>query len=158
MVGGAIALGLAEVLLAVSNLFSVSVLLMVIVGFGAITMAATANTMIQLNVPDPLRGRAMSVYTTVFAGTTPIGGLLFGWLASSAGVAVAVAIGGIGAAVVGLAALLWVRGQVGFVTVPEPIARRIVGRPSDARPVAVAAAPVEGGVVEAMVGPGARPR
>ena len=100
----------------------------------------------------------MSVYTTVFAGTTPIGGLLFGWLASSAGVAVAVAIGGIGAAVVGLAALLWVRGQVGFVTVPEPIARRVVGRPSDAKPVAVATVPVEAGVVEAMVGPGARPR
>ena len=104
---------LAEVLLAASNLFPVSLLLMVIVGFGAITMAATANTMIQLNVPDALRGRAMSVYTTVFAGTTPIGGLLFGWLASAAGVAVAVAIGGIGAAVVGLAALLWVRGQSG---------------------------------------------
>ena len=94
LVGGAIALGLAEVLLAASNLFSVSLLLMVIVGFGAITMAATANTMIQLNVPDALRGRAMSVYTTVFAGTTPIGGLLFGWLASAAGVALASRSGG----------------------------------------------------------------
>jgi MFS family permease len=158
LVGGAIALGLAEVLLAASNLFSVSLLLMVIVGFGAITMAATANTMIQLNVPDALRGRAMSVYTTVFAGTTPIGGLLFGWLASAAGVAVAVAIGGIGAAVVGLAALLWIRGQPGFVTVPEPIARRVEARPVAARPPAVAPNPGEGGVVEAMVGPGARPR
>jgi len=136
----------------------VSLLLMVIVGFGAITMAATANTMIQLNVPDPLRGRAMSVYTTVFAGTTPIGGLLFGWLASVAGVAVAVATGGIGAAVVGLAALLWVRGQVGFVTVPESIAKRVVSRLAEARPASAASAPVEGGVVEAMVGPGARPR
>jgi hypothetical protein len=28
---------------------------MVVVGFGGITMAATANTMIQLNVPDTLR-------------------------------------------------------------------------------------------------------
>ena len=106
---------------------------MLVVGFGGITMAATANTMIQLNVPDALRGRAMSVYTTVFAGSTPIGGLLFGWLASAAGVAVAVAIGGIGA-VVGLAALLWVRGQVGFVTVPEPIARRVVPRAAEASP------------------------
>ena len=154
MIGGAIALGLAEILLAVSSIFPVSVLLMVIVGFGGITMAATANTMIQLNVPDALRGRAMSVYTTVFAGSTPIGGILFGWIASVAGVATAVALGGIGAVVVGLAALLWVRGQTGFVTVPEPIARRI-----EARPAAVAPAPVEAaGVVEAVVGPGARPR
>ena len=136
MVGGAIALGLAEVLLAVSNLFSVSVLLMVIVGFGGITMAATANTMIQLNVPDALRGRAMSVYTTVFAGSTPIGGLLFGWLASTAGVALAVAIGGIGAVVVGLAAFLWVRGQTGFVTVPAPMAqaRRVAASQRRPRP------------------------
>ena len=140
MVGGAIALGLAEVLLAVSNLFSVSVLLMVIVGFGGITMAATANTMIQLNVPDALRGRAMSFYTTVFAGSTPVGGLLFGWLASAAGVAIAVAVGGIGAVVAGLGAFLWVRGQAGFVTVPEPIARRVAARPAEARPADVAPA------------------
>jgi MFS family permease len=131
---------------------------MVIVGFGGITMAATANTMIQLNVPDALRGRAMSVYTTVFAGSTPIGGLLFGWLASVAGVALAVAVGGIGAVVAGLGAFLWVRGQVGFVTVPEPIARRVGARPAAMRPADVAPDPVEGGVVEAMVGPGARPR
>ena len=130
MVGGAIALGLAEILLAVSNLFSVSVLLMVIVGFGGITMAATANTMIQLNVPDALRGRAMSVYTTVFAGSTPVGGLLFGWLASAAGVALAVAVGGIGAVVAGLGAWLWVRGQVGFVAAPAPLGRRAEGRPA----------------------------
>ena len=42
-------------------------------GVGVIGMAATANTVIQLNVPDVLRGRVMSVYTTVFAGSTPVG-------------------------------------------------------------------------------------
>ena len=29
-------------------------------------------------MPDVLRGRVMSVYTTLFAGTTPIGGLFVG--------------------------------------------------------------------------------
>ena len=139
MVGGAIALGLAEVLLAVSNLFSVSVLLMVIVGFGGITMAATANTMIQLNVPDALRGRAMSFYTTVFAGSTPVGGILFGWLASAAGVTIAVAVGGIGAVVTGLGAFLWVRRQTGFVTVPPTLPRRAEAQPTETRPADAAA-------------------
>ena len=35
-------------------------------------MAATGNTMIQLAVPDHLRGRVMSVYTTVFSASVPI--------------------------------------------------------------------------------------
>ena len=157
LVGGAMALGLAEIVLAASNLFPVSVLLMLIVGFGGITMAATANTMIQLNVPDMLRGRAMSVYTTVFAGSTPIGGLLFGWLASVAGVSIAVAAGGVGAFLVGLAALLWVRGQRGFEAVPAPVVARTERRP--AVPVApLASQVVDAGVVDAMVRPGARPR
>ena len=47
-------------------------------------MAATANATIQLTVPDGLRGRVMSVYTTVFAGSVPIGGLAMGALASAA--------------------------------------------------------------------------
>ena len=62
--------------------FYLSLGLMFLVGLGAIAMAATANTTIQLAVPDHLRGRAMSVYTTVFAGSTPVGGLLMGWIAS----------------------------------------------------------------------------
>jgi MFS family permease len=155
LVGGAISLGLAEVLLGLTNLFPVSVLLMIVVGFGGITMAATANTMIQLNVPDMLRGRAMSVYTTVFAGSTPIGGLLFGWLASVAGVAFAVVAGGVGAFLVGLGALVWVRSQRGFEPVPAPVTARAQGRAG----VPVVPARVEGGgPIEVAIGPGARPR
>jgi MFS family permease len=79
------------------------------VGFGAIGMAATANTVIQLAVPNELRGRVMSVYTTVFVGSTPIGGLLMGWIASRYGVDVSLAVGGIACVVLGLIAVLWLR-------------------------------------------------
>jgi MFS family permease len=72
-------------------------------------MAATGNTAIQLQVPDHLRGRVMSVYTTVFAGSTPIGGLVAGAIASLYGVPVAIAFGGAGSLVVGLAAYGWYR-------------------------------------------------
>ena len=41
-------------------------------------MAATGNATIQLAVPDGLRGRVMSVYTTVFSASIPIGGLVMG--------------------------------------------------------------------------------
>ena len=82
---------------------------MAFVGFGAIGMAATANTMIQLAVPNDLRGRVMSVYTTVFVGSSPIGGLLMGGIASNLGVDVSLAVGGVACVVLGLFAFLWLR-------------------------------------------------
>jgi MFS family permease len=54
-------------------------------GFGAISMAATANASIQTATPAALRGRVMSVYTTVFAGSTPVGALATGAVASLIG-------------------------------------------------------------------------
>jgi MFS family permease len=106
--GGA-ALGVAELVLAASGQFGISLVAMFVVGFGGIGMAATANTTIQLSVPDHLRGRVMSVYTTVFAGSTPIGGLIAGVLASAYGVPVAIAVGGAGSLIVGLAGYAWYR-------------------------------------------------
>ena len=109
MIGGAILLGLASILLALSTSFPVSLLLMVPIGAGGIAMAATANATIQLAVPDGLRGRVMSVYTTVFSASMPIGGLLMGVLASSIGILEAIAIGGVLSLLSGLAALVWYR-------------------------------------------------
>jgi hypothetical protein len=72
-------------------------------------------------VPDELRGRVMSVYTTVFAGTSPIGGLLLGALASNAGAPAAIAWGGVvsaGAAVLGL---IWYRRISRVPISPAPV-------------------------------------
>ena len=109
MAWGAVVLGIGEVFLAISRSYPLSMLLMVGVGFGAIAMAATANTTLQLSSPDQLRGRVMSFYTTIFAGSTPIGGLLMGAIASSLGIEIAMAIGGALSLVVGAAAYLWIR-------------------------------------------------
>ena len=107
--GGAIALGLGSILLAVSTSFPVSLLAMAIAGSGGIAMAVTANTTIQLAVPDHLRGRVMSVYTTVFAGSVPAGGLLIGAIASSWGVPLALMIGALLSLAVGVAGWFWLR-------------------------------------------------
>ena len=104
---GAIALGLGSIVVALSTSFGLSLLAMVIVGAGGIAMAVTANTTIQLSVPDHLRGRVMSLYTTVFAGSVPAGGLLMGWIASSWGVPVSLMIGAILSLLVGIAAWPW---------------------------------------------------
>jgi MFS family permease len=106
---GAALTGLAELVLAASGSFSLSLVAMFGAGLGAISMAATANTTIQLTVPDELRGRVMSVYTTVFAGSTPIGGIVAGTLASRLGVAEAIGIGGGLSLIVGLGVIAWFR-------------------------------------------------
>lgn len=73
-------------LVAFSTNFALSTGLLVALGFAGITFATTANTLLQLTVPDELRGRVMSIYILLFAGSTPIGGFLIGSLSDTIGV------------------------------------------------------------------------
>jgi MFS family permease len=72
--------------LALSPVFLLSAVLLAALGFAGITFATTANSLVQLTVPDELRGRVMSLYMLLFAGSTPIGGLLIGAVSSALGV------------------------------------------------------------------------
>ena len=139
---GAIVLGALEVALGFTRAMPLALVCMFGVGAGGITMAAMANTTIQLNVPDILRGRVMALYATVFAGSTPIGGLAFGALAAVVGSAVAVAVGGAIALACGVigGVLAWRRG---LFRTDEPRRITSVARPL-ARPTGVrgVAAPV----------------
>ncbi len=94
LIAGAATAGVGLMALSLSRALPISMVLMFIVGWGTISMAATCNTMIQLNVPDVLRGRVMSVYTTLFAGSTPIGGIFAGSIAAIGGAALALGVGG----------------------------------------------------------------
>jgi MFS family permease len=71
---------------ALSSSFAVSAALLVALGFAGILFSTSANTLLQLYVPDALRGRVMSLYMLLFAGSTPIGGLLIGTLSNIIGV------------------------------------------------------------------------
>jgi MFS family permease len=106
---GAIILGAGLVAAAAIDVYAFSLVAMLAIGFGAIAMAATANATVQMAAPDELRGRVISVYTTVFVGSVPAGSLLMGWLASTFGVAVSLAIGGVGCLLSGLLVLAWLR-------------------------------------------------
>ena len=66
------------------NMF-LSLPFLMIVGWGLVSFLATANSFIQLSVPDNLRGRVMSVFTLVFLGTAPIGNSLIGAMADYIG-------------------------------------------------------------------------
>lgn len=60
------------------------------VGLCGILFHTTANSRLQLIVPGELRGRVMSIYITMFIGTTPIGSMVVGMLAARSGIRVAV--------------------------------------------------------------------
>ncbi|HEX6290261.1 MAG TPA: MFS transporter [Herpetosiphonaceae bacterium] len=83
---GSSAFSLLLALVALSTNFALSAALLVALGFAGITFATTANTLLQLAVPDELRGRVMSLYILLFAGSTPIGGFLIGSLSDIIGV------------------------------------------------------------------------
>jgi len=112
LLAGTAVIGAGFIGLSVIVSLPLDMVLMFIVGFGVIAMAATTNTTIQLSTPDALRGRVMSVYTTVFAGSVPFGGLFSGILAAAAGVQVALAVGGVIALLAAIGAAVWLRRPV----------------------------------------------
>ncbi len=60
--------------------------LIAVLGWGLVSQLATMNTLIQLEVPNSLRGRVFSVYLWALQGVAPFGSLFIGWLAQSQGV------------------------------------------------------------------------
>jgi len=80
LVGGGMVLGISELVLSATNSLPIAAAAVYFCGLGAIATAISANSLVQVTVPGPLRGRVMSVYTTVFAGSTPIGNGMTGGL------------------------------------------------------------------------------
>jgi MFS family permease len=89
---GAGAFSLILGMLALVNVYALSALLLICLGFASITFATSSNTLLQLYVPDVLRGRIMGVYVLLFVGSTPIGSFIFGTLSDKLGVQVALII------------------------------------------------------------------
>jgi MFS family permease len=87
--------GASLVIFALSRTFWVSVILLLPVGYCMMLQMACSNTLIQVMVPDALRGRVMAVYSMMFMGMAPIGALFGGALAERLGAPRTVAIGGL---------------------------------------------------------------
>lgn len=97
-------------LLGFSKTTPISMLALAIGGYALINQLAITNTLIQLVVPDELRGRVLSTYTWALGGFWPLGALLTGWMAERMGVAEAVLV------LAGLSALI---ALVGWAVYPE---------------------------------------
>jgi MFS family permease len=87
--------GASLLMFSLSHSFWLSVILLLPVGYCMMLQMACSNTLIQVMVPDALRGRVMAVYSMMFMGMAPIGALLGGALADRLGAQVTVAVGGV---------------------------------------------------------------
>jgi MFS family permease len=94
IVRAAIFFGTGIAVFALSNRFVLSMASLVVAGFGAMTLVASCNTIIQTIVDEDKRGRVMSFFTMAFIGMTPFGSLIAGALAGSIGAKQTVLIGG----------------------------------------------------------------
>ncbi len=94
LIGGAASFGLLEIALSRTAEFALAVILLGAIGFAMILLTTVANTTLQTSTPDYLRGRVLSVYTTCFVGTTPLGSLFTGALAQAGGIALPLLVGG----------------------------------------------------------------
>ena len=77
--------GIGLILFALSRTLWISLLMMLVCGFGLMQQMAASNTIIQTIVEENKRGRVMSFYTVAFVGMAPFGSLLAGGLAHAIG-------------------------------------------------------------------------
>jgi hypothetical protein len=138
LIGGGIVLGLAELVLSTTSSFPVAMTCVFFAGVGAIATAASANSLVQITVPGPLRGRVMSVYTTVFAGSTPIGNGLTGGFGGLWGTPVALLMNG------GVVLVAEVAAGIAILRGKITVGGGVSGRPGRHVPTEVLAAPLAG--------------
>jgi predicted MFS family arabinose efflux permease len=74
--------GVSMTLAAFAPTVTLAELAMIPTGAFSIALIATANSLLQLNSSEQMRGRVMSLYSIAFLGTTPIGAPLVGLVVS----------------------------------------------------------------------------
>lgn len=99
MIGGGVAFVLLEIVFGFTRALPFVYSSILLIGLCSMVMVNTINVTIQSNVTHALRGRVMALYTTVFAGSAPLGGLFAGFLAETWGAPVAFIVGALGAGV-----------------------------------------------------------
>jgi len=100
---GNLCLPIGLLLFAFSSTLPLAMVSLVLVGWAWITQNATANTLVQLLVPDEIRGRVMALYMLVLFGSGPFNSALAGILGQAIGAGPAIAIGAVVTLIFGIA-------------------------------------------------------
>ncbi|MCX7753990.1 MAG: MFS transporter [Anaerolineales bacterium] len=95
LTAGQMAFSLSLIALSFNRLVPLAAVLILFVGWGTVTMLATTNTLIQLDVPNELRGRVFSTYLWGLQGVAPLGSLAIGWMSQHWGLPTALLLCGL---------------------------------------------------------------
>jgi MFS family permease len=112
-IGGALTFGLLVIFFALSKSYLFSLALAFLLGISSQFYMTTINTILQVNLPDRLRGRVMGIFGLTW-DLMPVGGMIAGTIAEFAGAPVAVGFGG-----------LMVAAMAAFVAIAVPNIRRL---------------------------------
>ncbi|MEE1844951.1 MFS transporter [Streptomyces sp. NPDC007076] len=86
--------GLLEIIASMAPSVWLFAILLVPIGMIGLTTNISANTTVQMAADPAMRGRVMSLYMMVFAGGTPVGAPIVGWISDAYGVRIGMAVGG----------------------------------------------------------------
>ncbi len=106
LLGGGMGLSLTLLMIGLQKTYGITALLLALSGWCMVTFFGMANTTVQLNTEDRLRGRVMSVYTFTFGGLTPFGSLFAGTVAHWIKAPLTFALGGLICGIVFLIVIL----------------------------------------------------
>jgi MFS family permease len=83
------------IVMGINTNMNLALVLLAFIGWGTVTQLVTMNTMIQMEVPNDLRGRVFSIYFWALQGVAPFGSIMVGWLAQVWNVQIAIVTGGV---------------------------------------------------------------
>lgn len=93
----ALLFGIALLFVAIAPNFITALVAMVLVGAFSINLLSLGNVILQLESVPEMRGRVMALWAVAFLGSTPIGGLIIGWIGEHAGPRWGLGVGGFAA-------------------------------------------------------------
>ncbi|MBP8274075.1 MAG: MFS transporter, partial [Acidobacteria bacterium] len=111
LLGMQVALGLLVMSFSLTHLWIVSCLLIFITGMASMAVFSISFSIVQLAVPDDLRGRVISIYMVALRGGGPLGGLVTGAMADLLTAQHALAVNGTVLSVIALGVLFSKRGR-----------------------------------------------
>jgi MFS family permease len=106
LLGGGLSLSIVLMLIGLQRSYGLTALLLALAGWSMVTFFGMANTMVQLNTENRLRGRVMSLYTLSFGGLTPFGSMFAGTVAHWIKAPLTFALGGLICGIVFLAVIV----------------------------------------------------